>query len=74
MDSGIDSISIDSPWHKGPSYLCEAVEHWPIDRNFALRKEACIPNEEILKRYRGQVHEVKIDTSSDQGIHKLIDL
>ena len=59
---------------EGPSYLEQSVEQWPIDRNFALRKEMCIPDEEILKRYRGQVHEIQINIDPDHSIHKLINV
>ena len=54
-------------------YLSKSVEQWPIDGNIALRKEMCIPNEKILKRYRGQVQEMQINIDLDHGIHKLID-
>ena len=49
------------------------MENWPIDRNYSTRKEACIPDEEILKRYRGQVHEIRVSSNQDIGIHKLLD-
>ena len=49
------------------------MESWSIDRNFDIRKETCTPDEEILKRYRGQVHEITVNTNQDIGIHNLLD-
>ena len=79
LDSAIGDISSGSAWQKGPAYLYDPMPMWPTDRDFAARKESCIPDTEILKRYRGIVNvvaisgseEVKADT--DVGIHKLID-
>ena len=51
MDSTVETISADSAWQKGPSYLYESIECWPIDRNFASKKDACIPEVEIIKWY-----------------------
>ena len=73
VDSCVDDISSDSPWQNGPAYLYSPSELWPTDRDFASRKEACIPDVEILKRYRGMVHKVTLKTKSDVGVHTLID-
>ena len=77
-DSVIVDISSDSAWQKGPAYLYNPVHTWPTDRDFAARKESCIPDNEILKRYRGILHavaasEVERKAEPDTGIHKLID-
>ena len=78
IDSVIVDISPDSAWQKGPAYLYNPVHMWPTDRDFAARKESCIPDNEILKRYRGIFHavavsEVERKVETDTGIHKLID-
>ena len=73
LDSTAESISRESSWQKGPRYLYEPVESWPIDRNFADRKDSCIPDAEILRKYRGIVHEVTATVIPDVGVHKLID-
>ena len=62
----------DSAWQRGPSYLCMPSSSWPIDRDFATRKEACIPDSEILKRYRGIVQTVTAEISDDIGVHNLV--
>lgn len=71
-DSTAKDVAPDSPWQKGRSYLYQPVENWPVDRNFAERKESCIPDEEILKRFRGQVNQINTVTS-DVGVENLID-
>ena len=73
MDSTVESISTDSTWQKGPSYLYEPVDCWPIDRNFASKKDPFIPETEILKRFRGQVNETSVASTPDIGVHNLID-
>ena len=49
LDSTYSDILLDSSWQRGPSYLYSPTCSWPIDRDFALRKDACIPESEILK-------------------------
>ena len=73
VDSTIDDISPDSPWQRGPAYLYTPAHTWPTDRNFAARKESCIPDTEILKRYRGIVQNVALEAAPDAGAHTLID-
>ena len=53
--------------------MYEPVDCWPIDRNFASKKDVGIPEAEILKRFRGQVNETSIASTPDVGVHKLID-
>ena len=72
MESTADTVAQDSVWQKGSSYLRDPIDRWPIDRNFAARKDMCIPEEEILKRYRGQMHHVTT-LGAEIGIHVLLD-
>ena len=58
MDYNANFSSSDSAWFKGPSYLNKSVKQWPIDRDFALRKEMCTPDVEICKIYSGKIHEM----------------
>ena len=45
-----------SGWLEGPEYLKLPVEDWPIDRNFAERKnKVCLPIDEVRKQYRDYV-------------------
>ena len=73
LDSTASDISSPSPWQKGPGYLYSPKEAWPIDRDFADRKESCIPECEILKRYRGLVHNIAVEAVPDVGVDNLID-
>ena len=72
-NSTAEMIDQASAWQIGPSYLKDPFEMWPVDRNFASCKEQCIPDEEILKRYRGQVNRTSSKYATDVGVHKLID-
>ena len=71
IDSSAADISENSTWQLGPSYLKLPLEHWPINRDFSLRKEACIPESEVLKRFRCIIQVAQ--THISYGIHCLID-
>ena len=71
LNSSLKDVTLDSPWQKGPGYLYLSRKDWPINRNFAARKEGCIPSTEILKKYRGIIQEVHVHV--DIGVHILID-
>ena len=73
VNSTHTDILPDSTWQRGPSYLYTPTSTWPIDRDFALRKEACIPENEILRRYRGIINNVTAESMHNIGIHNLID-
>ena len=45
-------VNFNSTWQSGPSYLHDPPSAWPMDRNFALRKDDCIPQNELLKQFR----------------------
>ena len=66
VDSEIIDIAEGSEWQDGPSYLKMPPSDWPINRNFASRKEDHIPQGELLKRYRNLIHAVQIN--ADIGI------
>ena len=73
LDSTAEDVGPNSPWQRGKDYLYEPVENWPKNRNFADRKDSCIPDAEILKKYRGVAHNVASVVVPDIGIHKLLD-
>ena len=49
VNSTHTDILPDSTWQRGPLYLYTLTSSWPIDRDFALRKEACTSENEINK-------------------------
>jgi len=75
-------LSQNSAWQLGPAYLKEPVSEWPITREFAARKEDCIPSNEILKQFRGLIQvsscvtlnsiQVLINPTSTNDWNKLI--
>ena len=71
MSSTAADISDGSQWQRGPDYLYGPRESWPTNRDFADRKEECIPSSELLRRYRGLFQQVVVEV--DYGIHNLID-
>ena len=73
LDSTAADIAPNSPWQKGQQYLYDSVENWPKNRKFAERKDSCIPDTEILKKYRGITHAETAVAVPDVGIHKLLD-
>ena len=71
IDSEIVDITEGSEWQDGPSYLKMPPSEWPINRDFAERKEDHIPQGELLKRYRNLIHVVQVDP--EVGIQLFID-
>jgi hypothetical protein len=53
LDSTTKDIVPFSVWQIGKHYLYLPRHLWPTNRDFAELKEYCIPENEILKRYRG---------------------
>ena len=54
LDSVPADLGLGSGWQVGPDYLTLDREQWPVERNFADRKNKVqIPEEEIVKKYRG---------------------
>ena len=70
-DSSPLDVDHTSKWKHGPEYLKDDPSNWPINRDFATRKEDCIPQSELLKLFRGLIQ--KTDAISYTGIHQLID-
>ena len=64
-------IDVNSPWQSGPSYLRSPRSSWPIDREFATRKDECIPQNEILKQFRCMIQVTEAHPSP--GIEQIID-
>ena len=67
LNSTLEDVTLNLSWQKGPKYLYFPWEEWLINRNFATRKESCIPSIEILKKYRIIVQEVSVH--DDTGVH-----
>ena len=62
-------LKLGSEWQTGPDYLCLDREEWPFERNFADRKtKVHIPEEEIVKKYRGIA-----DSCGYVSLHDLVD-
>ena len=73
-NSTAKDISPTSPWQKCKAYAYKPREEWPTDRDFADRKEECIPHTEILKRFRGIVNKIDVDVvPRGSKIDELID-
>ena len=69
LDSIPSELGIGSEWQRGPDYLTLDREEWPLDRNFADRKNKVqIPKEEIVKKYRGLS-----DSCGHINLHDLVD-
>jgi hypothetical protein len=62
---------LNSTWPHGPPYLLLPFEEWPVDRDFAERKDDFIPQNELIKRYRTILHHVVAEAAP--GIDQLID-
>ena len=69
-DSSPKDVNLNSSWQSGPSYLCEPPSRWPIDRNFALRKDDCIPQNELLKQFRCMIQAT--DASPSPSIDQVL--
>ena len=67
-DSSPKDVNLNSSWQSDPSYISEPPSQWPIDRNFALRKDNCIPQKEHLKQFRFmfQINDASQSPSVDQ--------
>lgn len=71
LDSTPDDLGPESEWQMAQSYLCLPRAQWPINRDFAKRKDDHIPHNELLEKYRGFIQAV--DVGPALGIDKLID-
>ena len=71
IDSTLADVSPNSPWQTGPAYLRTPIEEWPMNREFAARKDSAIPSVELLKKYREIIQNVNVEVVS--GIQNLID-
>ena len=71
LDSTIDDVGMQSEWQTGPAFLKDPPSEWPINRDFANRKDQLIPQVEILKRFRCLIQNT--EASELSGIDQLID-
>ena len=71
LDSTPNDLDLHSEWQSGPAFLKAPPTEWPINRDFAIRKEQLIPQVEILKRFRSILHNVVVNALP--GIDRLID-
>ena len=71
LTSTLDDVSMDSPWQRGPSYLYLPRDQWPINQDFATRKDSVIPSCKIVKKYRANIQ--NINAHPDIGVHNLVD-
>ena len=71
LDSLVTDITENSSWQCGPPYLKLPPSQWPFNRDFAARKDTCIPESEILKRFRCMIQNVQAQPTS--CITQLID-
>ena len=70
-DSTIQDIEEGSEWQTGPLFLKRPPSEWPINRDFAERKDEHIPQSELLKRFRCLIQNVQ--TENVLGVNQLID-
>ena len=71
LDCRIVDIDMESVWQSGPAFLQQSPHEWPVNRDFANRKEQLVPQLEILKRFRCVIQNTNVETTF--GIHVLID-
>ena len=71
LDSTPPDIDLNSSWQSGPLFLKDSPNKWPVNRDFATRKDQLIPQVEILKRFRGIIQNTEVKTT--YGIDQLID-
>ena len=50
-----------SEWQNGPPFLKLPETEWPINRDFASRKNNQIPHNEILKKYRSMIQAIEVE-------------
>ena len=68
LDTVPADIGLGSSWQTGPDYLTLDRADWPIERNFADRKNRVqIPKEEVVRKYRG------LEDCGYINLHDLVD-
>ena len=68
LDTVPADIDLGSRWQTGPDYLTLDRADWPVERNFADRKNKVqIPKEEIVRKYRG------LEDCGYINLHDLVD-
>ena len=69
-DSTPSDVDVNSKWQKGLEFIKLPIPSWPIDREFAKRKDDYIPQCELLKQFR-MIHLTEAIPLS--GVEQLID-
>ena len=64
-------LSPDSEWQNGPSFLKSPQLKWPVNRDFAEKKEDYIPQAELLKKYRCLIQ--MVEWEAKYGVDQIID-
>ena len=59
LDTDCSELCPDSEWQNGPSFLKSPQLNWPVNRDFAEKKENYIPQAELLKKYRCMIQMVE---------------
>ena len=81
-DSSPLDVNSTSEWQVGKEYVKKPRPMWPINRDFAERKEECIPQNELLKQFRCIIRHIDAIVPADDevlaeapsvGIENLID-
>ena len=70
LDSSPEDIGLDTRWQNGPDYLLLPSSEWPVNRDFSSRKNDCIPQGELLKKFRCALNATNLEEVA--GIDKLI--
>ena len=51
LDCSIVDIDMESVWQSGLAFLRKPPHEWPVNRDFANRKDQLVPQFDILKRF-----------------------
>ena len=62
LDSSPEDIGKGSVWQTGPVYLRSNRSSWPVNRDFATRKNDLIPQCELLKKFRCLIQATDVET------------
>ena len=69
LDTDCSELRPDSEWQNGPSFLKSPQLNWPVNRDFAEKKE--YPQAKLLKKYRCLIQIVEWEVK--YGVDQIID-